>query len=212
MSKMIKIVLILLLILCSIGVAIYFIRNSILEDEYKKRIEEIMADDVEIEKKWLIRKDDIPYDLSKAEKTVIEQTYISFEPEMRVRKLNDGQMYTTAVKTNMTTDGMVRDEEEYVISKEEYDILVQNKQGNTIYKTRYQFLDRGDVIAIDIFSGDLEGLAYMEVEFTSKEEADKYEEPVWAVKDVTDDKNYKNGYLARYGIPESFYTYMGENN
>ena len=30
-----------------------------------------------------------------------------------------------------------------------------------------------------------------------------FESPSWVIEDVTDDIRYKNGYLARYGIPEN---------
>ncbi len=175
---------------------------------YNEEIDEIMADEVEIECKWLVDADTIPYDLSDAEIFEIEQTYINFSPEIRVRRIN-GEYYTFAVKTNLRDKGLVRDELETDITKEEYDELYAKREGNTIQKTRYQFLDEeGYLVAIDIFHGDLDGLAYMEIEFVSAEEAYEYIEPEWVIADVTDDVNYKNGYLARFGIPESFYEYM----
>ena len=42
----------------------------------------------------------------------------------------------------------------------------------------------------------------MEIEFKTKEESDNYNTPDWVIKDVTDNVNYKNGHLARFGIPE----------
>ena len=80
--------------------------------------------------------------------------------------------------------------------------LVKKKEGNTIYKTRDQLLADGEIVAIDIFEGDLSGLAYMEIEFANMDEALAYETPDWVIKDVTDDVNYKNGHLARFGIPQ----------
>lgn len=172
-------------------------------DKYKDTINEIMADDVEIEKKWLIDKDAIPYDLSKVEHVVeIEQTYLCFSPEMRVRKYNNGKNFEFTVKSNMTEDGLIRDETNIRITQEEYDNLITKREGNTINKTRYQFMDGDYVIAIDIFHGDLDGLAYMEIEFVTKEDADNYKTPDWVIADVTADIRYKNGYLARYGIPK----------
>lgn len=44
-----------------------------------------------------------------------------------------------------------------------------------------------------------------EIEFVDTESAENYEAPDWVIKDVTTDLNYKNGYLARYGIPNSFF-------
>lgn len=174
-------------------------------EAYKNRIEELTADDKEIEKKWLISADNIQYDLKKAEVFEIEQTYICFEPEMRVRKIDNGEQYSFAIKRNMSSDGMIRDEYETNINREEYENLVAKKEENTItiHKTRYQFLDdSGELVAIDIFHDELEGLAYMEIEFATEEEAEAYETPDWVIKDVTDDRYYKNGYLVRYGIPE----------
>ena len=79
---------------------------------------------------------------------------------------------------------------------------MKKQEGRTINKTRYQFYEEGQLIAIDIFHGELDGLAYMEIEFKNEEESNNFEDPKWVVKDVTNDINYKNGHLARYGIPE----------
>ena len=180
----------------------FLIKEYIYETNYDDKINSIMADNVEIEKKWLIDKTKIPYELSNAEVIEIEQTYICFSPEIRVRRINNGDEYTFAVKINMTSDGLIRDEMENSITEEEYNNMIIKKEGNTIYKTRYQFLEDGNLYAIDIFKGDLEGLAYMEIEFENKELADNFETPDWVIKDVTSDIRYKNGHLARYGIPE----------
>ena len=184
------------------------IKYIIYDMNYANKVNSIMADDVEIEKKWIINKDKIPYDLSNSKIIKIEQTYICFSPEIRVRKINDGEEYTFAVKNNMTLDGMIRDELEDSITQEEYNNLMRKQEGNTIYKTRYQFLNDGYLLAIDIFSGELDGLAYLEIEFENQEEANNFKAPEWVIKDVTSDLNYKNGYLARYGIPNSFLEYI----
>lgn len=202
--------LVIVLILIIIVTIIIALKNIIYDINYVNKINSIMADTVEIEKKWLIDKDKIPYDLSNSEIIEIEQTYICFSPEIRVRKINNGKEYTFAVKTNITSDGMIRDEIENFITQEEYNNLMKKQEGNTIYKTRYQFLDGDYLLAVDIFSGELEGLAYLEIEFENQEEADNFQTPNWVIKDVTSDLNYKNGHLARYGIPDSFFEYIKE--
>ena len=121
---------------------------------------------------------------------------------MRVRNYNNGESYEYTIKTNMTKDGLVRDETNIDINKKQYNNLIIKKEGNTIHKTRYQFYENKQLIAIDIFHGDLDGLAYMEIEFPSIKESEEYKEPNWVIKDVTDNINYKNGHLARYGIPK----------
>lgn len=180
------------------GVKIYnFVR-------YEQRIKEILSDDKEIERKWLIDKEKIPYNLEDLNVEVfdIKQTYLCFNPEMRVRDYNNGESYELTLKDNMSSDGMIRDEVNIDIDKEQYDNLVKKQEGTTIHKTRYQLYSDGQLIAIDIFHDELDGLAYMEIEFTSEEESKSFKEPDWVIKDVTSDVRYKNGHLARFGIPE----------
>ena len=179
-----------------------FIKNKIYNLQYKNRVQELTADNIEIEKKWLIDKNNIKYDLSNAKVYEIEQTYINFSPEMRVRKVNNGKQYSFTLKKNMTEDGLQRDEIDFLITEDEYNNLVKKQEGNTIYKTRYKIMDKDQIVAIDIFRGELEGLAYMEIEFANTKEANEYITPNWVIKDVTDDIRYKNAYLAQYGIPK----------
>lgn len=196
-------------ILCIIGIvsAIYLVKYVENEMNYQKRMDSILSDSEEIEKKWLIDKNNIPYNLnnSSVEKIEIKQTYLCFDPEMRVRNYNNGQSYEFTIKNNMSEDGMIRDEENLDITKEQYDNLIKKQEGNTINKTRYQLYADGQLIAIDIFHDELDGLAYMEIEFPNEGEAREYKNPSWIIKDVTDDINYKNGHLARYGIPADAY-------
>ena len=204
MNKYIKIVVISILLLVGILTILYFGIKVYKSIKYEQRITEIVADDKEIEKKWLIKKEDVPYNLNDTgvRKFEIKQTYICFDPEMRVRDYNNGQSYEFTMKNNMSNDGLIRDEVNINITKEQYDNLVIKQEGNSIYKTRYQLYDDGQLIAIDIFHGDLDGLAYMEIEFKTEEESKNYKTPKWVIKDITSDINYKNGYLARYGIPK----------
>ncbi len=198
-NKMIRI-LVLIETIVIIGLGIAFI--------LKVNNSNILENDQEIEKKWLIRQEDIPYDLSKADKYEIIQTYINFSPEIRLRNLNNSE-YVLTIKSDTALKGFVREEHEWLITKEEYENLITKKEGNTIYKTRYRFKDENNVeMEIDIFSGDLKGLAYLEIEFSNTESANDYLTPNWVIKDVTTDLNYKNGYLARYGIPKSYYEYI----
>lgn len=190
-----------------LGVVILFLAAIILiqntdEFKYDERLDEVTEDELEIEKKWLIDPERIPYDLSGAKVFHIEQTYINFSPEIRVRNINEGEQYVFCLKYGLTKDGVQRNEVETQVTREEYLELIKKKEGNTIYKTRYQLLADGEIVAIDIFEGDLSGLAYMEIEFANMDEALAYETPDWVIKDVTDDVNYKNGHLARFGIPQ----------
>lgn len=161
-------------------------------------------DSKEIERKWLISNvEDIPYDLSKAKKHDLVQTYISYSPEIRLRKVNDGEYYLLTIKSDMSVDGLVRNEQEYYISKEEYEHLLTKKEGRSIHKTRYSLPDgKKNTLEFDIFLDDLDGLVYLEIEFDNEREAKEFSQPNWIKKDVTDDKRYKNQSLSQFGIPE----------
>lgn len=200
MSKFLKFIFFILIILLTISVSlnVYLIFNNI-----SKLNENNSSENKEIERKWLINKDNIPFDLSKADKFDIKQTYISFSPEIRVRDINNGTQYILTIKSDLSVDGLSRTENEYYITEEEYNNFLLKKEGNTIYKTRYQIEENGVIYAVDIFHEQLDGLAYLEVEFENESAAKQFGNPDWVIKDVTDNINYKNGHLARFGIPKT---------
>ena len=204
MKKKLLIILVIIITVLVLIFLAYNLKKIYTKINYDNRLKEVLTDDKEIERKWLIDKNKIPYNLKDKNVEVldIQQTYICFDPEMRVRNYNNGESYEYTIKTNMTKDGLVRDETNIDINKKQYNNLIIKKEGNTIHKTRYQFYENKQLIAIDIFHGDLDGLAYMEIEFPSIKESEEYKEPNWVIKDVTDNINYKNGHLARYGIPK----------
>ncbi len=176
-------------------------------------IHKTKEDGFEVERKWLINQEDIPYDLSKAEIYNIYQTYISYSPEIRIRNINDGEDYILTIKTDDPAfKGLRRTEQEYHITKDEYLTLLDKKEGDTIHKTRYSLPDNGNLVEIDIFHDQLEGLAYMEIEFFSTEKANSFQEPNWIIKDITTDLEYKNQNLSKNGIPNSFNYYLKERS
>jgi hypothetical protein len=104
------------------------------------RIENMLSDDVEIERKWIVDLATLDFDVSNAMSFTIEQTYISFSPEIRVRKINNGEKYTMTIKNNMTSDGMTRDEYEFEINRVQYEYLLNKAEGKTINMVVRQLL------------------------------------------------------------------------
>ena len=81
---------IIILTLCLIGSMVgYFSASSELKGLKGSEVTEgqDISMGLEIEKKWVIDKDKIPYDLSKADCFDIVQTYINYLPEIRVRQI-----------------------------------------------------------------------------------------------------------------------------
>lgn len=158
---------------------------------------------VETERKFLIDPAKLPKDIDKRGKVYdIVQTYINYSPEMRVRMLNKKYYYFT-LKRPLDDIGLSREETEFRITQEEYESLVKKREGNTIYKTRYQFYENGTYIFVDVYySKKLKGLAVAEVEFPSVAESNKFIPPKWFGKEITSDKRYKNANLAKDGMPK----------
>jgi len=147
---------------------------------------------MEIERKFLLG--EIP-DLTNTAYTEISQGYLSYEPEIRIRKDSDKFYITKKSEGNLA-----REEEELEISNELYNILKNLIDGKEIKKTRY-YINVGKYIAeINFYHEELEGFSMIEVEFPNEEEANSFLIPTWFGEEVTHLEEYKNKNLARYGI------------
>lgn len=152
---------------------------------------------VEIERKFLLDLEKVPYDFSKLPKKVIEQGYII--DEIRVRSVA-GKDFVMTIKGE-TGDAAVRNEVELNISKEAFSILMARDDVHKISKSRYIVDEGNNKFEIDVYEGKLKGLAFLEVEFNSKEEAEKFQVPSWIKKEVTNDFRYRNSFLAQNSMP-----------
>ena len=145
---------------------------------------------LEIEKKYLLN--DIP-NLSQIPYDEIEQGYLSFTPEIRIRK--KGNKYYITKKGEGTE---AREEIETEIDSITYNILSSLVNGRVIKKTRYRISLNYSLIAeLDIYHEDLEGLVTFETEFPNEIEAKNFIAPVWFGEEITEDKRFKNKNLAR---------------
>lgn len=157
---------------------------------------------LEIERKFLVDIESLPPQMDAPHKQYyIEQTYISIEPEVRIRRIN-GNSYYFALKLPRDETGLSRAEIDFIIDERAYNELVQMAIGTTILKTRYQFYEGDTYVYLDVYDGELEGLAVVEVQFESEQQANAFQPPEWFGPDVTSDKRYKNAQLAMNGMPE----------
>lgn len=145
---------------------------------------------MEIERKYLITK--APENYNHYPNKRISQGYISTEPVIRIRQLDDH--YILTVKGNGL---LAREEFELSISQQEYKNLSHKVQGTVISKTRYYIPFDKYTIEFDVFDGDYKGLMLAEVEFESIDEANNFIPPPWFTKDVTEDGRYQNSRLSQ---------------
>lgn len=145
---------------------------------------------MEIERKFLVRT--LPPGLADCPSAEIRQAYLSFTPEIRVRKM--GERY---FRTEKGLGTLARAEAERVISASEYEAGEQARVSNIIEKTRIR-IPLGDELTaeLDIFSGKLEGLLLVEVEFSSLEAAERFSPPAWFGDEVTELEQFKNRRLS----------------
>lgn len=146
----------------------------------------------EIERKFLVKT--LP-ELSNAQKTYIHQGYLTqSDDSVEIRLRQKSEQYFLTVKSGA---GMVRGEREISIEQKQFATLWPATQGKRIEKHRWTSqLDTGLTFELDVFMGALEPLVVVEVEFSSRQQAQAFQPADWFGGEVTDDKRYKNKALA----------------
>lgn len=149
---------------------------------------------IEIEKTFLVK--EIPKNLDGLKSFRIQQGYISPMPlPLRIRQKGDRFELTKKIPLKVNDHSQA---EEINIYLTEYEFgklwpLVEK----SLEKTRYLLpLENGLTAELDIFSGKLDGLAFVEVEFENEQQMNSFVAPDWFGKDVTQEEFSANGYLA----------------
>lgn len=149
---------------------------------------------LEIEKTFLVKK--IPDDLSAFSSCQIKQGYISSSPpSLRIRK--KGDKFELTKKTPLTEgDYSAFEEVNIYLTEYEFNKLWPLTE-KSLEKIRYKIpLDDNLIAELDIFKADLTGAAFVEVEFSSKEQMDSFQAPEWFGKDITNEIFSANAFLA----------------
>ena len=158
----------------------------------------------EIERKFLVNIEDIPFDLSGMEYGDISQGYItsidktfSFRVrqtlKMSPNKEKVGENYTQTIKSNETK---VRDEYEIILGKEQFSTLWGLCLKDSVHKLRYELPYQEHTLELDIYKNDLRNLVTIEVEFENLKTCDNFTPPNWFGEEVTEKLEYKNVNLA----------------
>lgn len=151
---------------------------------------------MEIERKFLVKY--VPVNVSRYEHKELSQGYIYTLPVIRIRKSDDEYFLT------VKSEGLLeRQEFEINISEKVFNDLSLKCDGNIISKTRYRIpLEDGLTAELDIFHGVFEGLMYVEVEFSSVEEAESFTAPDYFGRDVTQFEQYQNSSLSTMNMEQ----------
>lgn len=142
----------------------------------------------------------LPFDFKGYPKESILQAYLEDGLRTRIRDTNDsdGHRHT---QTKKTGEGISRHEDEYGITKEEFDLL-RKQAGCSLVKTRYFVTWDGIDIQLNVYHAGLDGYVQIEVEFKTHKEATAFIPPSWLGIEVTHDEAHGNYSLAKNGLPK----------
>ena len=149
----------------------------------------------EIERKFLIN--NTPDNLENYPHKEISQGYMVVEDQYEIRVRKKGDKYYQTVKIG---SGFQREEIETEITQERFETLWPLTADRRIEKTRYEIQYKNNTIELDVYKNDLEDLVTAEVEFNSIHDGRTFEPPEWFGREVTEDNQYKNKYLAVNGL------------
>jgi len=151
----------------------------------------------EIERKFLIK--EIPMDIEQFPHQEIIQWYFndpSTGKSIRVRHIWDAYKVT-----KKKWYGLVREEIEVTITKEEFDQLRFQVENHFLEKTRYNIPYEWLTIELDVYK-NLQGLKTAEVEFASKRDAKKFIAPERFGEELTTMRQATNAYIANHGLSD----------
>ena len=144
---------------------------------------------MEIERKFLVLR--LPEHLNAYPKRHIEQAYLSADPVVRIRRVDDSYILTCKGEGLL-----VREEREMPLSAAAYRRLLPKAEGTVIEKDRYRIPCGPYTIELDVFGVTLAPLVLAEVEFPTEEEAAAFQPPDWFGAEVTYDPAYTNARLS----------------
>ena len=128
--------------------------------------------------------------------SAIQQGYLSVAPvEIRLRAQDGGHELTVK-----SPGGLRRVEVNLPLTPEQFDELWPLAMA-FLEKTRHRAELDDAVAELDIYSGKLEGLLVVEVEFDSEEQAGSFTPPDWFGDEITEDSRFRNAALAKAEKP-----------
>jgi adenylate cyclase len=150
----------------------------------------------EIERKYLLR--ELPDPEVLGDGVALRQGYLAEEGDVEVRVRIAGGAARLTVKAGR---GGTRTEVELPLDPADAEALWPSTVGRRIEKVRYRVPVGALVAEVDVYGGELSGLAVVEVELPSEGASAAFEAPGWFGPEVTGTPGWSNAALARHGRP-----------
>lgn len=145
---------------------------------------------MEIERKFLV--ETLPEGLEQYPKTHMQQAYLSTDPVVRVRRMDEEYVLTCKGPGLLS-----REEREMPLTAEVFGRLLAKADGTVITKDRWRIPCGPYTIELDVFEPPFAPLVMAEVEFPTEEAAMAFQPPAWFGREVTQDGAYTNAALSR---------------
>lgn len=149
----------------------------------------------EIERKFLVIREEWDKITTKPIPLAIRQGYLSVDPLKTVRVRTTNNEAELCIKIKIHPVGCL--EFEYDIPYEDAELLLDASIGSLV-KSRYEFLYKNRLWEVDEFYDLNTGLLMAEIEYRSQQDYEQnynVELPPWIGEEVTDDKRYTNANL-----------------
>lgn len=115
-------------------------------------------------------------------------------PTLRIRKQGEKMMITKKTPVE-DADRSIQQEQTITLNQLEYDALTKSSN-KCIQKTRYYYPRQWHICEIDIFTGGLQGLVVVDIEFKNIQEMKEIMMPEFCLADITQDERIAGGMLA----------------
>lgn len=175
-----------------------------------------MGTNLEIERKFLVHFPTSWSALSEIFDNLIDvkrisQTYLEAEdgqPSGRVRKTVEGLTGDTNTvyhyNQKVFVQHGVHEETEHEINHKKYEKYLEKAHPDkvAVEKTRFVFEYNDQVFELDVFKGNLKGLAILEIELKDKDQKVELPPFLKIIREVTDDKEFNNFNLANKKLHE----------
>ena len=157
-----------------------------------KFYDQLEKSEFEIERKFLMKFS--PKDFESYNSINILQGYfLRNAHEVRVRNIDNKKFFLT----EKYGEGIKREEFEKEIDRKEYQELIKLAGDRVIQKSRTLIpIQEGKVAEVDLYFGKNKGLATVEVEFESLDEAENFVPPDWFGTEVTNNEKFSNKNLS----------------
>ena len=148
----------------------------------------------EIERKFRVSR--VPDEQVRGPGAGLRQGYVAVDGDVEVRVRDEDGACTLTVKGGR---GLVRAEVEVALDRDRFDELWSLAGERTIEKTRHRIPVGDHTAELDLYAGRLAGLAVVEVEFASQDDAETFVAPDWFGVELTGEPGWSNAALARHG-------------